>query len=254
MDIQNNFIKGRMNKSLDERLIPPGEYVDALNIEVSSIEGTNIGSVKNIKGNTQKTTIKYNGSPISSSAVCLGAVENGATATIYWFVHSPVDGVDMIVSYNENIDALTYHVVSTSVLNFDALNLITGVNLIDDLLLWTDNRNQPRKINVNRSYPQPIAGVDQITEADIALIVAPPTEAPAVEMKNVSGFENYIDTRFVCFGYRYKYQDGEYSALSQFSDAAFVPGGFQFDEDTYSNNGMLNVLNGADVSFNTGSE
>lgn len=253
MDIQNNFIKGRMNKSLDERLIPPGEYVDALNIEVSSIEGTNIGSVKNIKGNTQKTTIKYNGSPISSSAVCLGAVENGATATIYWFVHSPVDGVDMIVSYNENIDALTYHVVSTSVLNFDALNLITGVNLIDDLLLWTDNRNQPRKINVNRSYPQPIAGVDQITEADIALIVAPPTEAPAVEMKNISGFENYIDTRFVCFGYRYKYQDGEYSALSQFSDAAFVPGGFQFDEDTYSNSGMLNVLNGADVSFNTGS-
>jgi hypothetical protein len=254
MDIQNNFIKGRMNKSLDERLIPPGEYVDALNIEVSSIEGTNIGSVKNIKGNTQKTTIKYNGSPISSSAVCLGAVENGATATIYWFVHSPVDGVDMIVSYNENIDALTYHVVSTSVLNFDALNLITGVNLIDDLLLWTDNRNQPRKINVNRSYPQPIAGVDQITEADIALIVAPPTEAPTVVMKNISGFENYMDIRFVCFGYRYKYEDGEYSALSQFSDAAFVPGGFQFDEDTYSNNGMLNVLNGADVSFNTGSD
>lgn len=49
MDIQNNFIKGRMNKSLDERLLPPGEYVDALNVEVSSIEGTNIGSVKTLK-------------------------------------------------------------------------------------------------------------------------------------------------------------------------------------------------------------
>ena len=254
MDIQNNFIKGRMNKSLDERLLPPGEYVDALNVEVSSIEGTNIGSVKNIKGNTKKTTILYNGSAISASAVCLGAIENDATQTIYWFIHSPVDGVDMIVSYNEVIDALTYHVVSTSVLNFDPKYLITGVNIIDDLLLWTDNRNQPRKINTNRSYPQPIAGVDQITEADIALIVAPPTESPTVVMKNISGFENYMDIRFVCFGYRYKYEDGEYSALSQFSDAAFVPGSFRFNEETYSNDGMLNVLNGADVSFNTGSD
>jgi len=254
MDIQNNFIKGRMNKSLDERLLPPGEYVDALNVEVSSIEGTNIGSVKNIKGNTKKTTILYNGSAISASAVCLGAIENNATQTIYWFIHSPVDGVDMIVSYNEVIDALTYHVVSTSVLNFDPKYLITGVNIIDDLLLWTDNRNQPRKINTNRSYPQPVAGVDQITEADIALIVAPPTQSPTVAMKNISGFENYMDVRFVCFGYRYKYEDGEYSALSQFSDAAFVPGDFRFNEETYSNDGMLNVLNGADVSFNTGSD
>lgn len=160
----------------------------------------------------------------------------------------------MIVSYNEVIDALTYHVVSTSVLNFDPKYLITGVNIIDDLLLWTDNRNQPRKINTNRSYPQPVAGVDQITEADIALIVAPPTQSPTVAMKNISGFENYMDVRFVCFGYRYKYEDGEYSALSQFSDAAFVPGDFRFNEETYSNDGMLNVLNGADVSFNTGSD
>jgi hypothetical protein len=28
-NIQRNFIKGRMNKSLDERLIPNGEYIDA---------------------------------------------------------------------------------------------------------------------------------------------------------------------------------------------------------------------------------
>ncbi len=26
--VQSNFIKGRMNKSVDERLLPPGEYVD----------------------------------------------------------------------------------------------------------------------------------------------------------------------------------------------------------------------------------
>ena len=252
MNVQNNFIKGRMNKSLDERLIPNGEYVDALNVEVSSVEGTNIGSVKNAKGNTQLTTLEYNGAPLSASAVCIGAVQNESTETVYWFVHSQVDGVDMVVSYNSVIGALTYHIISTTVLNFNPEYLITGVNIIDDLLLWTDNYNQPRKINVNRHYPFPVAGVDQISEADIALIVAPPIQAPTIAMKTVGNFTDYIVDKFVSFAYRYKYQDGEYSALSQFSDAAFTPGGFYLNEDLYVNDGMSNVYNAADVSFDTG--
>jgi len=254
MNVQNNFIKGRMNKSLDERLIPNGEYVDALNVEVSSVEGTNVGSVKNVRGNTQLTTLEYNGSALSSSAVCIGAIQNDSTETIYWFVHSPVDGVDMIVSYNEVIDALTYHVISTSVLNFNPQYLITGVNIVDDLLLWTDNYNQPRKINVNRHYPFPVAGVDQISEADIALITAPPSASPVVTTLTAGGFENFIDTRFVCFAYRYKYKDGEYSALSQFSNAAFVPGVFELDDDTVTNTGMSSLFNAAEITINTGSD
>ena len=30
--LQRNFIKGKMNKGLDERLVPNGEYIDALNV------------------------------------------------------------------------------------------------------------------------------------------------------------------------------------------------------------------------------
>lgn len=241
-----------MNKSLDERLLPPGEYRDAYNIEVSSVEGTNIGAVKNVKGNEKITTLIYNENPISQDAVCIGAASDDAKGVIYWFVHDPVVGVDMIVSYNEKIDSLTYHVVSLTVLNFNPQYLITGVDIIDDLLVWTDNYNQPRKINVNKTYPFPFLGSDIITEADIALIVAPPTQAPTVLLATASGFENYIDTRFVCFAYRYKYLDGEYSALSQFSDAAFIPAAFELSEETFTNIGMQSVFNAADVSINTG--
>lgn len=241
-----------MNKSLDERLMPPGEYRDALNIEVSSVEGTNVGSVRNVQGNTQLTTLEYDGETIID-AVCIGAIANESKGIMYWFVHAPLNGVDMIVSYNEKIESLTYHVVSLSVLNFNPQYLITGVNIIDDLLIWTDNYNQPRKINVNRSYPMPFLGNDTITEADIALIQAPPVSAPVALLTNASGFENYIDTRFVCFAYRYKYMDGEYSALSQFSNAAFIPSEFSLSEDTFTNSGMTSVFNAVDVSFNTGS-
>jgi len=30
-NLVRNFIKGRMNKSVDERLVPNGEYIDARN-------------------------------------------------------------------------------------------------------------------------------------------------------------------------------------------------------------------------------
>ena len=32
MKIERSFVRGRMNKSVDERLLPQGEYVDAMNI------------------------------------------------------------------------------------------------------------------------------------------------------------------------------------------------------------------------------
>ena len=41
-----------MNKDLDERLVPNGEYRDALNIEVSTSEDSDIGTVQNILGNS----------------------------------------------------------------------------------------------------------------------------------------------------------------------------------------------------------
>jgi len=52
-------MQGKMNKDLDERLIPNGEYRDALNIEVTTSEGSNIGSVENIIGNKSLNLIQF---------------------------------------------------------------------------------------------------------------------------------------------------------------------------------------------------
>ena len=40
-----------MNKSLDERLVPNGQYIDAMNVRLGSTEDSEIGSVENSKGN-----------------------------------------------------------------------------------------------------------------------------------------------------------------------------------------------------------
>ena len=147
-----------MNKSLDERLLPNGQYVDALNVRLGSTEETEVGSVENTKGNIALTSLEYDGTPLSSSARCIGAYEDGGNETIYWFIHdngfvtSPTNILDLIVSLNVQTNTLTYHVISISnptasatTLSFNPKYLITGVNLVDQkLLFFTDNINPPR--------------------------------------------------------------------------------------------------------------
>ena len=67
MDINTNFIAGKMNKSVDERLVPKGQYIDALNVRLGSTETTEIGAVENSKGNTILTDIGYEGVTLSSN-------------------------------------------------------------------------------------------------------------------------------------------------------------------------------------------
>ena len=58
-ELKRNFMKGRMNKDLDERLISNGEYKDALNIEVNTSEGSNVGSAQNVIGNSTLGSISF---------------------------------------------------------------------------------------------------------------------------------------------------------------------------------------------------
>jgi len=240
------FYAGRMNKDLDERFIKQGEYIDALNVRIGSSElgsTTNsdlgsAGAIENTKGNTLLTNLQY----ISyNDAKCIGAYEDGTNETIYWFVAS--EDADVVVSYNVNNSVTVYHLVGD--LNFDSKHLINGINKIDDLLFWTDNLNPPRRINVTKTY-------NNFDESDISVIVAPPMSAPLVSLYNSSGEENYILDKFISFSYRYKYDNGEYSSLSQFADIAFEPGQFELDYTSFENIGMTNSFNSVIIEFNTG--
>lgn len=262
-----NFLKGRMNKALDKRLVPDGEYVDALNIRLGSTSESDIGSVENSEGNTKLIDLSFNNIPLGSNARCIGAFEDGSEETIYWFVHQPsgfipsaTDKIDIIVSYNTISGTTTYHLVScddgggvNTTLNFSENHLINGVDLVDDLLFFTDNFNPPRRINVKKSYPQPTAYIDDpITYDDILVIKAPPIESPPVVSSTVGGQENFLEERFICFAYRYRYAENEYSATSAWSAPAFIPKPFELSTASYLNEGMVNSDNTCDITFNSG--
>ncbi len=143
-----------MNKDLDERLVPNGQYRDALNIEVSTSEDSNVGTVQNILGNKRVENI------VGENFTCVGSISDEKTNKLYWLISSYTK--DMILEYDIANDIASPVLVDTkagtgkAVLKFFG-NIITGINIIDNLLLWSDGVGEPKKINIDICK----AGTDQ---------------------------------------------------------------------------------------------
>ena len=90
-EIKHNFLQGKMNKDLDERLVPNGQYRDALNIEISTSEGSDVGTVQNILGNKHISTTPSNmlGRNIPGEHKwCIGSISDEKNDALYWFIAS----------------------------------------------------------------------------------------------------------------------------------------------------------------------
>jgi len=261
-EFKHNFTGGKMNKDVDERLVPKGEYRHAMNIQVSTSEGNDVGTVQNILGNliveggTQSSILAF---ATNKTYTCVGAIADEKNDTFYWFVNeSAEEGFtvrDLILQYTNGgslvpvlvdktgvtvagsnsmfaqaaggltsifldttdtdfaslipgmfvttvygdqmlddrfislpisgeiisvnvstgeiviefgyqdmldqvfdgvIDVFDFYVNVSSaagqgVLNFNKDNIITGINIIDNMLFWTDGETEPKKINIPRS-------------------------------------------------------------------------------------------------------
>tara|TARA_R110000737_G_scaffold60054_2_gene86775 strand:- start:1101 stop:5441 length:4341 start_codon:yes stop_codon:yes gene_type:complete len=150
--LKQTFIRGRMNKDLDERLVPKGEYRDGQNIQVSTSEGSDVGAIENVLGNTKKNNKPGGGAwdPAFglTNSNCIGVARDSSNEKIYWFVTST--SVDAILEYDQTADIVAPVLVDTSgVLNFNVSNLITAVNILENQLFWTDDLNEPRVINID---------------------------------------------------------------------------------------------------------
>ncbi len=157
-EAKNSFIKSKMNKDLDARLLPSGEYRNAINAQVSKSEGSDVGTLQNILGNTK--IVDFAELTGVSGLKTIGHFVNDFNSTVYLFLTDTTPDVtdpvfkyypnanNFIVSY-DTLRKVSSILVSGAFLNFSTDSPIYGVNILENLLFWTDNRNQPRKINVN---------------------------------------------------------------------------------------------------------
>jgi len=244
-ELKNSFTGGKMNKDLDERIIPSTDYRDALNIGVATSEDSDVGAAQNILGNTRVScAIQGPGNPglYHEMSKHITAVADNQNDKIYRFVNTektsfPGVWMDRIIEFDVNkslnasceekekavmvdiykvqttvdsvqsecddgpvtisvsgnvfqlrwgmliedtngVTILGVTVTSTStanlllsadntgnnptittgsitleadrVLNFSSDRFITGVNILDGMIFWTDNYSEPKKVNIER--------------------------------------------------------------------------------------------------------
>ena len=159
-EARNSFIKSKMNKDLDARLVPPGEYRDAQNVSVSKSEGADVGSLENILGNISLTNFGLSTTP---NIDIIGFFMDPVRDNIFVFMTNYVDtsadklsnfapsAASCYIGVYNTVTLTSTLIVSGSFLNFSKTHPVLGVNVIDNNLFWSDNRNQPRKINITRA-------------------------------------------------------------------------------------------------------
>ena len=287
-EIKRNFLKGRMNQDLDERIIPQGEYRDGYNIQISSTEASDVGAVQNILGNRYANcTLDSNNECIPGefattyglSGSCVGSIANEETNKIYLFIKgTTVNGIiEFDTTTNKSVPVIIDARVGTTedtknILNFTSTQ-ITGLTILQDYLIWTDNNSEPKVIDISSTSvfksgslitvdDAKIASYDQTTrvnnraflESDITLIRKKPSNAPKVKFTtvavlNTANASTDLTThkeKFVRFAYRWKFTNGQYSVLSPFSDPVFFPSStLDYDIDEGWNNQMKNNITGA---------
>jgi hypothetical protein len=153
---KNTFLKSKMNKDLDARILDKNEYRDAVNVQVNKSEGDEVGSLENVLGNTKSADVgDHTG---TSNLSCIGQVVDDSTGVAYLFYTNHNGNINyynpsakhFIIAFNSNTNTLTT-LVEGAFLNFSTKHPIYGVNVLENLLFWTDNRNQPRKINIQKA-------------------------------------------------------------------------------------------------------
>ena len=252
-ELKHNFQGGKMEKDLDERIIPNGQYREALNIEVATSEDSDVGAAQNIIGNIKRTSaISGPGNKYVQYNNHITHVIDPENDNVYRFVNTEDDGhgiwMDRIVEYNtvdqgalfekavvvdiykvrtvlsgvyrgpcdidayldfsnntyqirwgmqliipgfitkddniyiKHVERLNSNMIRARLnvneltaldgagfdfgvqmgnseiylegdrnLNFSVDRKITGLNIIDGMLFWTDNYSEPKKVNIERA-------------------------------------------------------------------------------------------------------
>jgi hypothetical protein len=181
--IVNTFVKGKLNKDLDARLVPNGEYRDARNVQISKSEGPDVGELENVLGNELMFNFRTDIQLTSFFNRCIGYLVDESSSNVYLFITNYTDPNPNQITYNKMAEnaIVRYNtqqpvvvgtnpkkLVEGNFLNFSTTNPIYGVNLLEGLLYWTDNRNQPRVINLDKAEAQGLTyytSEDQISVA-----------------------------------------------------------------------------------------
>ena len=258
----DKIIPIRLDKSSDFKLVPKTSMVDALNMLITENESSgeanetgNLGVLKNIKGNAEISYLNATHAIAAGDSKIIGSVTDTKLKIIYFFVwHTnalehgvyaydqmgklPISGDTrgkIVRIHKSDLYAFPEHgyvkgnIIYTSQTRLDDSDVKPGTEKDfekDAILYFTDNTNEPRKLNVYQAMlgEDSSYGLDDKIDFITACPKTPLTpitfEFNADPSRTTSNFKSGPGFQFA---YQFISKDGVESAISPYSDIAFSP-------------------------------
>lgn len=220
---------GGINQDDSLHLIEDAQYLRIMNGRVGVTEYGKNFRVENVPGTTAISQAVY---PPYGTNMTIGSCIDIEGQRMIWFVWNSV-GDHGIYCYDfaqNQVYAVLYDSQVAGGLNFSKdYRIDKNARVNQGLLYWTDNYNEPKKINIDSgiklNYPAysttAVAYTSFIDSYEINLIRRPPVYAPSIEkLYDNSYVNNFIAVNSWQFAWQYVYFDGEESVLGEFSIAS----------------------------------
>lgn len=242
------ILAGGLNTDDSFGIFPAEDYQNAENVSIVSDADGKMAAIKNVWGDkkiSNDLTLLF-----GNDKTCIGSYSDRENMRVIYFLHSTEDD-DMVLCLNvkqETITLLLRNDMIDGDLDFrpESDYRINCITLVGEQLYWTDNYNQPRKINIERAlrtfdntYTRPDGSIPSpytnLRLQDITIIKEPPvlplllTKLDSSANENIpTQINNFIDDSAFQFAYRFIYKDNEVSVLSPYSKLA----NYNNDDDT----------------------
>ena len=183
---KRTFNQARIERDLDDRIVPQGTYRDALNISIDTSEDANVGVIENLKGNQLIANQSITGLSSSSNpnAKVVGSYAHPEKNKIYYFVTG--DKSDGIFEHS-----LKDNTISTIIIDNSTFVASSPTKVILPKFIFSDAAVSASVNNAGIiSVTSPIAVVVSLTADFNATVSSNTTRSIIAQVTVPSGYSN----------------------------------------------------------------
>jgi hypothetical protein len=221
---EKKYLRCILNADSVDFAVGQDEIINGENVRFGSTDAGVIGTIESVGSTILKSSFQP-----SVSTVVIGSADDTANNRILYFVKDLYGPWDKILCYSLANDIVYTVLLSEQVvggLSFDKNELIHSTRIENGVLYWTDNLNEPRKINIDAgiklnqpSYNTSVSPyVSPLNQEVLTIIRRPPFYAPTLSKQTDGTFvNNFIANSAQQFSLRYRYREYEYSVIGAYS-------------------------------------
>lgn len=233
--VKLTMAEGKLNTDDSPYVFPITDFINSVNFRAKTSKTINqAGAGQGIGSNQLFSASDTILSSIPGNFTVVGEYESLSHHSIFYILYNDQNNFLVVGSNLQTgtctiiLDNRKFYINSDN--GYSGLNLIkypviTGIGMVGDILAWTDNLNDIRRVNVTRNYSSFTVSnfASPLISDDVINLIRRPPDYPLVWNKynaaslGITNNSDFISNNAFQFMYRYVYLDNEQSVLSPYS-------------------------------------